>query len=107
MLLFAAHWAIGIVTCGSVIDTRAMYGDLLTMIEVAAFMMIVGILASVTTGAAARALGVRPNPTMNSTLSRVINSCTRRLAISGCAPVASLTISSILRPETVSPLRAT
>ena len=55
-------------TCGSVIETRAMYGDLVVMIDVAAFMMIIGILASVATGATASALGVSTKPARKSHL---------------------------------------
>ena len=60
-----------------------MYGDLVVMIDVAAFMMTIGILASVATGATASALGVSPKPARKSTLSRTTSSCARRLATSG------------------------
>ena len=73
------------------------------MIDVAAFMMIIGFFASVASGATASALGVKPKPTRKSTLSRVINSCARRFATSGCGPVVSFWITSIFLPATVSP----
>ena len=44
------------------------------MIEVAAFMMMVGFFDSVMIGATARALGVKPKPAMKSTLSFTISS---------------------------------
>ena len=53
------------------------------MIEVAAFMMIIGFVASVASGATASAFGVSPKPARKSTLSLVISSCARRLATSG------------------------
>src|ERR1700674_5688497 len=104
MPLFAAHWALGWVICGSVIDTRTIYGDLVVMIDVAAFMMIIGFFASVATGATASASGVNENPARKSTLSRSIRSCAWRLAISGDGPVVSRRMISIFRPATVSPL---
>ena len=80
-----------------------MYGERVVMTEVAAFMITIGFLASVATGATAMALGVRPNPARMSTLSRVTTSCARRLATSGAAPVVSLTMSSIFLPPKTSP----
>ena len=80
-----------------------MYGDLVVMIEVAAFMMTIGVFASVAIGATASASGVKPKPARKSTLSRNTRSSARRLAISGDGPVVSLTMSSIFRPATVSP----
>src|SRR5437773_12113906 len=80
MPFFAAHFAIGWVICGSVIDARTIYGDLVVMIEVAAFMITIAFLASVATGATASAFGVSPKPTRMSTLSRVMSSCAKRLA---------------------------
>src|SRR5258708_40330630 len=62
-----------------------------------------GVFASVATGAAARASGVKPKPARKSTLSRVTSSWTRRLAISGLGPVVSRTRSSIVRQGKVSP----
>src|SRR5262245_15266473 len=103
MRFFAAHSAIGAVTCGSVNDTRTMYGDLVVMIDVAAFITIIGTLASVATGATASALGVSANPARNCTLSRVTSSWASRLARSGAGPVVSLMTSSIFLPATVSP----
>src|SRR5437870_5139323 len=90
MPFFAAHSAIGSVTWGSVIENRATYGDLVVMIEEAAFITIIGFLAWVASGATARAFGVRPKPARKSTLSCVIRSCASRLATSGDGPVVSL-----------------
>jgi hypothetical protein len=73
------------------------------MVEVAAFMMMVGFFASVEIGATANAFGVRPNPARKSTLSFTTSSCASRLATSGAGPVVSLMISSIFLPATVSP----
>src|SRR5712671_5338107 len=73
------------------------------MIEDAAFMMIIGVFACVASGATASAFGVRPKPAMKSTLSCVIRSCARRLAISGEGPVVSFSTSSTFLPATVSP----
>src|SRR5207237_4523840 len=99
-----AQVPIGEATCASVIDRRATYGDLVVMIDVAAFMMIIGFFASVATGATASASGVNENPARKSTLSRSIRSCAWRLAISGDGPVVSRRMISIFRPATVSPL---
>ena len=60
------------------------------MIDVAAFMMIIGFFACCAIGATASASGVRPKPARKSTLSRTTSSCARRLAISGEGPVVSL-----------------
>ncbi len=103
MPFFSAHCAIGALICGIVIDTRVMYGDFVVIDDVAAFEMIIGTLASVTTGATAIALGVRPKPARNCTLSRVISSCARRFATSGAGPLVSRVISSTFLPATVSP----
>src|SRR5512140_785344 len=103
MPFLIAQVARGAVTCGKVIDTRAMYGERVVMIEVAAFMMIIGFLASVASGATDRAFGVSPNPARKSTLSLVISSSACRLATSGAMPVVSLTMSTIFLPATVSP----
>src|SRR5712664_3575365 len=73
------------------------------MVEDAAFMTIIGTLACVASGATASAFGVRPKPAMKSTLSCVIKSCARRLAISGEGPVVSFSTSSTFLPATVSP----
>ena len=73
------------------------------MIEVAAFMITVNILASAETSPTASALGVRISPPKMSTLSRVISSCARRLATSGAMPPESLRMISIFLPATVSP----
>src|SRR5256885_2868709 len=103
MPFFIAQVAIGAVICGSVKETRAMYGDFVVMIEVAAFITIIGVFPAAAGGATASAFGVRPNPARKSTLSLAISCWAWRLATSGAAPVVSLTISSILRPATASP----
>src|SRR2546425_437026 len=61
MPFFAAHCAIGCVSCGSVCETRAIYGERVVMTEVAAFMITIGFFASADTGATASALGVKPS----------------------------------------------
>src|ERR1700730_13272543 len=103
MPFLCAQIAIGCVICGSVIDTRTIYGDLVVMVEGAAFMTTIAFLASVATGATASAFGVRRKPTRKSTLSRVTSSCARRLATSGAGPVVSFCTISIFLPATVSP----
>ena len=100
---FALHSAMGSVTCGRVIEKRATYGDLVVMIDEAAFMMIIGVFAWVASGATASAFGVKPKPAMKSTLSCVIRSCASRLAISGEGPVVSFSTNSTFLPATVSP----
>ena len=80
-----------------------MYGERVVITDVAAFEMIIGTFASVTTGATASAFGVSPKPARNCTLSRVISSCAKRLATSGAGPPVSRVISSIFLPATVSP----
>ena len=72
----------------------------------AAAITIIGTFASVATGAAASASGVRPKPASTLTLSCTTISCAMRLVVSGASPVSSLTISSTLRPATVSPFFA-
>src|SRR5947209_7709919 len=62
MLFLSAHSAMGIVSCGSVCDTRTMYGEPLVIAEVAAFMMTIGFFASADSGAVASAFGVSPKP---------------------------------------------
>ena len=59
MPFFAAHCAIGCVSCGNVCETRTMYGERVVITDVAAFMMTIGFFASAETGAVASALGVR------------------------------------------------
>ena len=86
MPFFAAHCAIGCVSCGSVCETRTMYGERVVMTDVAAFMITIGFFASAAIGATASAFGVSPKPARMSTLSRVMSSCARRLAMSGAAP---------------------
>ena len=80
-----------------------MYGDLVVMIEVAAFITTMNFLACCETSPAAIAFGVSRKPAMMSTLSRVINSCARRLATAGLMPPVSLRMISIFLPATVSP----
>ena len=70
---------------------------------VAAFMMMVGILASVMSGATASASGVRTKPVRNWTWSRVMSSCARRLATAGSAPAVSRLMSTIWLPPALSP----
>ena len=72
----------------------------------AAAITTIGTFASVATGAAASASGVRPKPASTLTLSCTTISCAMRLVVSGARPVSSLTISSTLRPATVSPFFA-
>ncbi len=60
MPFFAAHCAIGCVSCGSVCDTRTMYGERVVMTDVAAFMITIGFFASAETGATASAFGRQP-----------------------------------------------
>ena len=52
---------------------------------------------------AAIAFGVSTKPAMMSTLSRVTSSCARRFATGGLMPPASLRMTSIFLPATVSP----
>src|SRR6266478_10183741 len=103
MPFFALQSAMGSVTWGKVIEKRAMYGDLVVMIEDAAFITIIGVFAWVASGATASAFGVKPKPAMKSTWSCVMRSFARRLATSGDGPVVSLRTSSTFLPATVSP----
>ena len=57
MPFFAAHCAIGCVSCGSVCETRTMYGERVVMTDVAAFMITIGFFASAAIGATASAFG--------------------------------------------------
>src|SRR5687767_1389081 len=66
-------------------------------------MITIGFFASVATGAAASASGVKPKPARKSTLSRVTSSCARRFATSGLGPPVSRMTTRILRPANVSP----
>ena len=84
-------------------EVRAMYCDLVVTIEVAAFITTMNFLASCETSPAAMALGVSTKPARMSTLSRVINSCARRLATGGLMPPVSLRMISIFLPAMVSP----
>ncbi len=103
MPLRAAHVAIGAETCGRAMENLAMYGERVVTTEDAAFITTMGFFASVATGAAAIASGVKPKPARKSTLSRVTSSCARRLATSGLGPPVSRMRSWILRPAKVSP----
>jgi len=103
MPFFAAHSPSGAATCGSVKENRATYGDLLVMIDVAAFMMSIGFFASVAIAAAARAFGVRPKPARMSTPSCVTSSCARRLATSGAGPVTFRKMTCTFLPPATSP----
>ena len=76
---------------------------MVVMIEVAAFMTTVKVLALAETSPTASALGVRISQPMMSTLSRVRSSWARRLATSGAIPPVSLRMNSIFLPATVSP----
>ena len=67
MPFFDAHCAIGWVSCGSVCDSRTMYGERVVMTDVAAFMITIGFFASAESGATASAFGVRPKPARMST----------------------------------------
>ena len=80
-----------------------MYGDLVVMIAVAAFMLTMNFLACADTSPAASVLGVSAKPASMSTLSRTSSSCANRLAISGAMPPVSLRMSSSFLPATVSP----
>src|SRR5262245_37158980 len=86
-----------------VAEVRARYGDLVVMIEVAAFITTMSFFASADTSAAARAFGVRMKPARTSTWSRTTSSCARRLATSGATPPVSRRMNSSFRPATVSP----
>ncbi len=103
MLFLKAQSAIGDVVCGSVKPLRTMNGERCGITWVPAAITIIGTLASVATGAAANASGVRPKPARNVTLSCTTISCAMRLVVSGASPVSSFRISSTLRPATVSP----
>ena len=74
---------------------------------VAATMTIIGTLAWVATGAAAKASGVSPKPASTSAWSLVISSWARRLVVSGAVPVSSRSSSSTVRPATLAPCWAT
>ncbi len=92
-------------TCGSVKLERTMKGEAWVMLEVAAAITTSGVLAWVASGATASADGVMPMPASTSTFSLTSSSCARRRVMSGRL-VSSLTISSTLRPATVSPFCA-
>ena len=68
------------------------------MIDVPAAITTSTTLASVASGAAANAAGVTPKPAITLTLSLTINSCARRLVLSGTAP-SSLMITSTFLPD--------
>ena len=77
-------------------DVRTMYGERLVIHAVPAFMMIIGTLACVTSGALAIALGENTKPASRSTLSRVISSCTSVFATAPPGFLESRLMSSIL-----------
>ena len=93
----------GAVVCGMVNPERTMNGERCGMTEVPAHMTTIATFASVATGAVANASGVNPKPARIAIFSCTIRSCAMRLVVSGARPVSSLTISSTLRPATVSP----
>jgi hypothetical protein len=66
--------------------------------EVPAFMIAVGIFASLTSGAIANALGVKTSPVRIWILSRTIISWASCFALSGFGPPASRTTRSIFTP---------
>src|SRR3954452_18826080 len=103
MPFFAAQRAIGSVTCGSVIEKRTTEGDLVVIIDDAAFMITMGVFAWVATAATAKAFGERPNPARKSILSFVTRSWATRFATSGAGPVVSRSRISMFLPATVSP----
>ena len=72
------------------------------MIEVPAAITMAGTFASVASGAIASAAGVISKPAMMLTLSLTINSCARRLVLSGTL-AESRRITSIFLPATVVP----
>ncbi len=97
-----AQLAIGAEFCGRVIDARTMYGDLVVIEEVAAFITTMGFFACAETGAAAKADGVSANPARMSTLSLITSSCAIRLLTSPEVPgLSSLTTSSTRRPPSM------
>jgi hypothetical protein len=100
---FAAQVPSGALICGSVIDVRAMYGERVVMTDVAALKITIGFFAWVAMSATASASGVSPKPARKSTLSWTTSSCASRRATSGDGPPVSLTITTTLRPATVSP----
>lgn len=105
-ILFArAHTAIGTVVCGWVKQERTMNGDFSVTLAVPAIMTICGTFACAAIGAAASASGVRPKPASTSAPSLATSSWAMRRVMSA-TPVSSRTISSILRPATVSPASA-
>jgi hypothetical protein len=80
-----------------------MYGDLVVMIAVAAFMLTMNFFACAETSAAASAFGVSAKPASTSTLSRTTSSWASRLAMSGAIPPVSRRRISIFLPATLSP----
>ena len=70
--------------------------------DVAAAMTIIGTFACVAIGAVANAVGVRPKPARNATLSLTTSSCARRRVVSAVPP-SSFRMTSIFLPATVLP----
>ena len=77
-----------------------MYGDLVVMIEVAAFMSTMNFLACAETSAAASAFGVSIEAGDNVGMVADDQFLGRRLATSGAMPPLSLRINSIFLPAT-------
>ena len=102
--LFAAQVPNVSATCGKVTELRTEYGDLVVMIEVAAFMITMNFFACAETSAAASAFGREHEAgRARRRLSRTTSSCASRLATSGAGPPMSLRMISIFLPATVSP----
>ena len=79
-------------------DTRTMFGDMVVINAVPAFMMTNGTFAAVTSGAIDMALGEKITPPRISTFSRAISSCAAALAIGPPGRLESRTINLIVSP---------
>ena len=101
---FAAQLASTLACWAWVQLVRTKYGDRSVTIDVPETITTVAVLLSLTNGAIASTFGVSPPPRM-ATLSETIISWVIRFELSGTL-ASSLTISSILRPATMSPCRA-
>src|SRR5262249_28147803 len=95
---FAAQAPIGRLDCHSVNDSLTMYGDMVVITDVPAFMITIGTFASVDSGAEDIAFGVQVIPARNCTLSRTISSCESCFALSGLGPPSSRVMTSTLTP---------
>ena len=102
MPFLGAHSATPKVTWGKVMLVRTIKGEVSVIMEVAAAMTTMGVLAWVATGAVASAKGVRPKPARTSTLSFTTSSCAKRLVTSGML-VSSLRMICTSRPATLMP----